>query len=36
MKALVSVYKISLILQKDNDAVTLYHANTVGKGFGFL
>lgn len=30
----VSVYKFSFILQKYNDAVTLYYVNIVEKGFG--
>lgn len=33
-RALVSVYKFSFILQKYNDAVTLYYANIVKKAFG--
>lgn len=33
-RVLVSVYKFSFILQKHNDAVTLYYANIVKKGFG--
>lgn len=33
-RASVSVYKFSFILQKYNDAVTLYYVNIVEKGFG--